>query len=134
MTVSVDLPRSRYETGDAQRAFVDEALRRIRALPGVIAAGATDTIPLGANHSNSVILAEGYQMQPGESLISPNAVDVTPGYFEAMGVTRLAGRFFDARDRVGARRVIHRRRDACEALLARPEPDWATCVPTEPCE
>ena len=51
----------------------------MRALPGVITAGATDSIPFGGNHSDSVILAEGYQMKPGESVISPNAVDVTPG-------------------------------------------------------
>jgi predicted permease len=31
---------------------------------------------------------------------------VTPGYFEAMGVTRLAGRFFDDRDAATAPRVI----------------------------
>ena len=35
--------------------------------------GATDTIPFGGNHSDSVILAEGYQMQPGESVISPKS-------------------------------------------------------------
>jgi predicted permease len=106
MTVSVNLPRPRYEKEDAQRTFVDEAVRRIRALPGVTAAGATDTIPLGGNHSDNVILAEGHQMRAGESLIAPNAVDVTPGYFEAMGVTRLAGRFFDDRDAATAPRVI----------------------------
>ena len=60
------------------RAFTDEALRRVRALPGVVAAGATDTIPFGGHNSDSVILAEGYQMKPGESVISPSAVDVTP--------------------------------------------------------
>ena len=43
--------------------------------PGVVAAGATDTIPFGGRHNDSVILAEGYQMKPGESVISPNAVD-----------------------------------------------------------
>ena len=65
---------------------------------GVTAAGATDTIPFGGNNSNSVIFAEGYQMKPGESVISPAQVDVTPGYFEAMGVKLARGRFFDGRD------------------------------------
>jgi predicted permease len=106
MTLSVNLPRSRYEKDDALRTFVDEALRGMRALPGVTAAGATDTIPLGGNHSDNVILAEGYQMRPGESLIAPNAVAATPGYFEAMGVKRIAGRFFDERDAATAPKVI----------------------------
>jgi hypothetical protein len=81
-------------------------VQRLRALPGVTAVGATDTIPFGGNHSDSVILAEGYQMKPGESVISPNAVDVTPGYFEAMGVRLLRGRFFDGRDSASALKIL----------------------------
>ena len=87
LTASISLPPTRYKDDASLRTFSAEALRRVRALPGVKAAGATDTIPFGGNHNDSVILAEGYQMKPGESLISPQSVDVTPGYFEAMHVT-----------------------------------------------
>src|SRR6202040_2072483 len=89
-----------------RRTFTDEALRRLRSLPGVTTVGATDTIPFGGNNSDSVILAEGYQMKPGESVISPNAVDVTPGYFEAMGVKLARGRVFDERDSATGPRTI----------------------------
>jgi predicted permease len=106
MTASITLPRARYADDAALIAFTDEALRRLRALPGVVAAGATDTIPFGGNHSDSVILAEGYRWQPGESLISPNAVDVSPGYFEAMRAKLVGGRFFDDRDGPSAPLVI----------------------------
>jgi len=99
LTASSTLPRARYADDAALIAFTHEALRRIRALPGVSAAGATDTIPFGGNSNDSVILVEGYQMKPGESVISPNAVDVTPGYFEAIGARLARGRFFDDRDR-----------------------------------
>ena len=102
LTASVSLPASRYADRPAQVAFTDEALRRLRALPGVIGVGATDTIPFGDNHSDSVILAEGYKMSPGESVISPNQVDVSPGYFEAMHAKLVRGRFFDAHDVQGA--------------------------------
>jgi len=68
--------------------------------------GATNTIPFGWNNSDSVILAEGYEMQPGESVISPSAVDVTPGYFEAMGAKLAKGRFFEDRDTAKALPVI----------------------------
>lgn len=78
----------------------------MRALPGVASAGATDTIPFGDQHTDSVILAEGYPMKPGESLISPNAVDVTPGYFEAMGVRLVRGRFFEESDGARSRPVV----------------------------
>jgi predicted permease len=98
LTASIILPRTRYKDDPALRNFTNDALRRLRALPGVSAAGATDTIPFGGSNSDSVILAEGYQMKPGESVISPQAVDVTPGYFEAMDASLLKGRFFTDAD------------------------------------
>src|SRR5205823_4355244 len=106
LTASVVLPRSRYADDNARRVFTEEAVRRVRALPGVTAAGATDTIPFGGNHSDSVILAEGYQMTPAESVISPTQVHVSTGYFEAMGVKLARGRFFDDRDAAKAPRVV----------------------------
>jgi predicted permease len=72
-----------------------EALRRV---PGVTVAGATTSIPFGDSHSDSVILAEGYVMKPGESVISPRQLVVTPGYFELMGIPLVRGRFFEDRD------------------------------------
>ena len=106
LTASVMLPRNRYDDDAKRRAFTDEALRRVRALPGVVAAGATDTIPFGGSNSDSVILAEGYQMKPGESVISPSQVTVSPGYFEATGVRLAKGRFFQESDAGGQRPVI----------------------------
>ena len=106
LTASVALPLARYDTDDKLRAFTTEALVGLRALPGVTAAGATSTIPFGGSNSDSVILAEGYQMRPGESVISPSSVNVTPGYFNAMGVKLIRGRFFDERDGPQAQRAI----------------------------
>jgi predicted permease len=106
LTGGVALPSARYEDGTAIRAFMNEALERIRSLPGVVAAGATGTIPFGGNNSDSVILAEGYEMEPGESLVSPSRVEVSPGYFEAMGVDLLAGRYFDRTDTQESQPVV----------------------------
>ena len=106
LTASISLPRSRYADDAASIGFLNESLRRIRALPGVVGAGATDTIPFGGNNNDSVILAEGYQMRPGESLISPQRVDVSAGYFEAIGARIVRGRFFDDRDSPTAPRAI----------------------------
>lgn len=105
-TASLVLPSTRYPDDTARWRFTDEALRRVRALPGVVAAGATSTIPLGGSHNDSVILAEGYEIKPGESVISPSQVDVTPGYFEAMGVKLLEGRFFGDQDTAEVPRVV----------------------------
>jgi predicted permease len=53
-----------------------------------------------------VILAEDYEMKPGESLISPMRVAVTPGYFEAMNTPLIRGRYFEEHDNDGAPGVI----------------------------
>jgi predicted permease len=106
LTGTVVLPRARYADEAAWNRFTDQALREVRALPGVSAAGATDTIPFGGRNNDSVILAEGYQMAPGESLVSPRRVDVSPGYFEAMGATLVKGRYFTDADIQGAQPVL----------------------------
>jgi len=45
-------------------------------------------------------------MSPGESVISPTQVSVSPGYFEAMGAKLAGGRFFSDRDRAAAPKVV----------------------------
>lgn len=106
LTAAVALPAARYVNDDATRRFIEEAVRRIRALPGVVSAGVTDTIPFGNSMSASAIMAEGYQRKPGESLIAPASVWVTDGYFETIGAALVAGRFFTERDRATSERVV----------------------------
>jgi predicted permease len=106
VTASVVLPRAKYADREAWRKFMDRAVPVVRAIPGVSLAGATDVIPLSGDHNDNVILAEGYQMKPGESLVSPLNLSVTPGYFEAMGISMVRGRSFDNRDNGNAPRVV----------------------------
>ncbi|MBZ5553291.1 MAG: ABC transporter permease [Acidobacteriia bacterium] len=106
LTASIGMPKARYKGDNELRAFTGQALEKIRALPGVSAAGATDSIPFGDNSNDSVILAEGYSMRPGESLVSPSQIEVTPGYFEAMRIPLLDGRYFDERDNEKSPRVV----------------------------
>lgn len=106
VTASIVLPRSKYPKPEDWGRFTNRALPALRVLPGVSLAGATTLIPLGGDHDDEVILAEGYQMKPGESLISPLNMDVTPGYFEAMGIPMVRGRSFEERDNETAPRVV----------------------------
>lgn len=107
LTGSLSLPAARYKDDAAVHTTTKQIVERVRALPGVEAAGLTDTIPMGTNHNDSVILAEGYQMAPGESLVSPNSVVVGAGFFETMKTKLKRGRFFDSRDeQAGVRSII----------------------------
>jgi predicted permease len=106
VTASTNAPQSRYRGNAELRILMNRALDSIRHLPGVTAAGATDTIPFSVNYSSSVILAEGYIMKPGESVVSPYRLSVTPGYFEAMKILLVRGRYFEERDNESAPPVV----------------------------
>lgn len=106
LTASTTAPASRYPGADELNALMTRCLRSVRGIPGVISAGATSAIPLGGNFNDSVILAEGYAMKPGESVISPHYIGVTPGYFDAMGIRLLWGRGFADRDTANSLPVI----------------------------
>jgi predicted permease len=106
LTGSLSLPVARYKDEAAVRNVVARILERFQSVQGLSAVGLTTTLPMSGNHSDSVILADGYQMTPGESLISPSQVRVSPGYLEAMRTSLLKGRYFDARDTSTSLRVI----------------------------
>jgi predicted permease len=106
VTASVSLPRTKYVKREDWGGFLNRALPAVRAIPGVTQAGVANVIPLSGDHNDEVILAEGYQMQPGESIVSPLLMDVSPGYFEAMSIPMLKGRRFDERDNETAPRVV----------------------------
>jgi predicted permease len=106
LTASVSLPASRYPEESTARRFADDVLTRLRRLPTVAVAGATDTIPFGSNHTNSLILAEGYRMGTGESIVSPSRVVASSGYLEAMHARLIAGRLFNDHDADTAPAVV----------------------------
>lgn len=106
LTARVSPPASRYKGDPELLAFANRLLAEVRALPGVQAAGIAANVPFGGEFSDSVILAEGYQMAPGESLISPYRVEATPGYFEALGVPLKAGRLFNDSDTQASQLVV----------------------------
>jgi len=106
LTGTISMPATRYPKDPDLIATQQRVLERLRAIPGVEGVGMTTTLPFSGSYSDSVILAEGYQMKPGESLISPGQVRASDGYFEAMGAKLIAGRFFNQGDAEGKPRVM----------------------------
>ena len=105
LTASMTVPSSKYPSGVELRELVSRSLEAIRSLPGVASAGVTTRIPFGGDYDDSIILAEGYINKPGESVISPRRLAVTPGYFETMKIGLIEGRYFEPRR--------HRERPGC---------------------
>ena len=83
-------PDSRYATPEQQVTYIDEVLRRVKAVPGVEAAGITDVLPLGRNRTWGV-RAKGVTYERGRA---PSAFIrvVSDGYPGALGMRIAAGR------------------------------------------
>ena len=100
LTFIVSLPGATYGTDDKKVVFYKALLEELRKRPGVQSAGAATDAPLGG-HSGYFFEAEGDRPRgPNEGNPVVLQVTATPGYFEAVGMTLLAGRVFDERDGV----------------------------------
>ncbi|MEO5822179.1 MAG: ABC transporter permease [Vicinamibacteraceae bacterium] len=78
--------------------FVDTLLLRLRALPGVNAAGIATVGILEGGGWSMDFTVEGFTPKPGESA-SSMANAITPGFFEVLKVPLRLGRAFDVHDR-----------------------------------
>jgi putative ABC transport system permease protein len=98
VSLSVD-PRVNGYSAERTVQLLADIRRRVAALPGVISVVTTDSIPLnGGNRSDDFhALARPKSNSADASSETESSVElymVTPGYFETMGIPRLAGRDF----------------------------------------
>ena len=97
LSLQVD-PRVNGYTAERTVQFLAEIRQRVAALPGVTSVVATDSIPLnGGNRSDgfrALVKPNSGIMAPEQSNASVELYMATPGYFEALGIPRLAGRDF----------------------------------------
>ncbi len=101
-------------------AFFDELIRRVEAIPGVDAAGLTDTPPLGRNRAWSVG-ALGAEYQSGEQAVAfPRIVDSR--YLSVMRIPLSAGRGFTVHDDDESARVVILNETAAETLFPGQDP------------
>jgi putative ABC transport system permease protein len=89
LTMNMWLVGPRYPTPAQRSTFFDAALERIRALPGVDAAGTIDDLPLNEGSAQTLSL-EGYP--PQRDPVAVQVRQISPGYLRAMGIPVLRGR------------------------------------------
>ena len=104
LTASVGLNIAGYPD-DEIPVIRHKILERVAALPGVTVASLTDWVPFNFNRKTVDAYPEGYVPRPHESLELRRA-DVTPRYFETLGIPVLAGRDFTRDDNETAPRVV----------------------------
>jgi putative ABC transport system permease protein len=91
LSMRVGLPERRFPEPARVRAYFDDALRRLRALPGVQAAGAIDSLPLNGGSVQAIVLEGRAELLPRDQ---PTAEvrKILPGYFASMRIPVLQGR------------------------------------------
>jgi putative ABC transport system permease protein len=106
LALRLALPEAGYPTPDHAIRFFEDVLGRIQALPGVISAAGTSTLPLRSAGSslNAPIVGRPKPVAVAEF---PRFFyrGVTPGYFDTLGVPIVRGRDLTVADRAGRPRA-----------------------------
>jgi len=103
LTLKFSLPEKKYDTPEKMNAFNEALLERVRAIPGVRAAALGNTLP-GAGYWGDFVFTvkEHPPLMPGENRPEALMRWADPGYFSALGIPLVSGRFF-TNDERGAR-------------------------------
>ena len=98
LTFRTNLPAAKYKGDEPQAAFYRRALERIRALPGVEAAGAAQIFPLAGD--DYILSFEQIGKPPVPVGNEPSAAyySATPGYFASLRIPVKSGRDFSEHD------------------------------------
>jgi predicted permease len=105
LTGEVSLPGRDYPNTNAQLVFIDRLTAAMEHVPGVVAAGVANNVPLSGHSGKSAAAVVGYVQRPGESPRGHYSYGVGGDYFRAMGFTLLAGRSVSSEDSVRLARV-----------------------------
>ena len=106
LTMEVNLPKNSYPTADRRLGFDEQLLSRVRALPGVEAAGLATIIPGEGRRRDEVFTISEHPPLPRGQVLDALTRFADPGYFNAMQIPLLEGRIFDASERLDHAAVV----------------------------
>ncbi|MGH9384369.1 MAG: ABC transporter permease [Vicinamibacterales bacterium] len=97
VTAAQVLLPQRYDM-DRRRMFVEQTVERIKAIPGVVNAAFTYSLPVQGSTWSSIFIVGDQPIPARADLPNASWTPVSVGYFETMGIRLLRGRFFEAAD------------------------------------
>ena len=105
LMMSFDPTLVRYSQPQSQR-FLEQVAERARALPGVLNATLTTSIPMSSDAIGAETIApEGYQFPPGKDSVTVLSSTIDERYFDTMGIPLVQGRNFRETDTPDAPQV-----------------------------
>src|SRR5215831_15184205 len=105
LTATVSVPLPKYQDSDRRSRFYNDALARIRTIPGVTMTGATSDLPYTSRGNTMALQVEG---QPASDGVIQDALFrlVSVEYLQTIGARLVQGRFLDAGDRADSTPVV----------------------------
>jgi putative ABC transport system permease protein len=101
-----DPARAAYLDPARRVAFYREAVRRVAAIPGVERAAMSTQIPLGGFNPPLFVEIQGRESDDRSLRPVMHDFQVSPGYFDTLGIKLLRGRPFSDSDRAGSELVV----------------------------
>ena len=102
LTANISLSDAGYKAPTKQAAFYQETIQRLGALPGVVSAGATNTLPLGEYQRSVTFSIEGRPALSHEERALTNYFAISPDYLRTLGIPLIRGRNFSSSDHAQA--------------------------------
>jgi putative ABC transport system permease protein len=108
LTLDYSLSMQKYNSPEKVNAFNEALVEKLRAMPGVRAVALGTALPGEGNGGDDAFtIKEHPALKPGELLPDALVRGADPGYFSALGIPLLKGRFFTGDDRLDrAKKVI----------------------------
>jgi predicted permease len=114
LTAEIDLSDTKYprpasadyRRGEAMINFWNEALHRVRQLPGVEGVGCTIVLPMSGSNTDSSFAIQGRSVGGKEPTPDEEIRIITPDYFRVLQTPLLKGRFFTDADTADATGVV----------------------------
>jgi predicted permease len=107
LTMGYNLPTKKYDTPEKMNAFNEALLERVRVMPGVRAVALGSTVP-GAGYEGDDVFSIPEHPPTAAGAALPDALyrRADPGYFSALQIPLLSGRFFTSHDRTGQPKTV----------------------------
>lgn len=105
LSVQVTLSRNAYRSPARQSQFFGEALERLRALPGVAGAAASEYLPFAGPDPHTGFYIDGRPAPERGDQQQVHYRSVSSDYFDVMGIGLASGRAFTADDRADGLKV-----------------------------
>jgi len=105
LTARIGLPENQYSKPEQQRAFFQNLVEQLRALPGVSSADAVVAPPLMGYMMAAGFDIEGRPPRPEVNTVAQINI-AGPAYFRTMSIPLISGRFFTDQDGAEAPKVV----------------------------